>query len=138
MTRQSIHEYAEAVRERYRSSKKTGKTKILDEFVQATRLHRKAAVRLLNRVRRKGDKKRSGRPKLYSLEAILALKVIWEASDRLCSQRLLESGVLSEENKQALASIRCTKPGQAPRANRAGDKTSMDACRKVASLVTRR
>lgn len=87
MTRHAIQEYAEAVRERYRRSKKAGKTKILDEFVAATGRHRKAAVRLLNRTGRKGTKKKSGRPKVYSLDAILALRVAWEASDRLCSKR---------------------------------------------------
>jgi len=87
LTRKSIREYAEAVRERYRGARKKGKTKILDEFVAATRLHRKAAVRLLNRAGRQGVKPRSGRPNLYSLEAISALRVVWEASDRLCSKR---------------------------------------------------
>jgi len=87
LTQQSIQEYAEAVRERYRRSKKTGKTKILDEFVAATGRHRKAAIRLLNRPGKKAVKKRSGRPRWYSLEAISALRVAWEASDRLCSKR---------------------------------------------------
>ena len=87
MTRRSIMEYAEAVRERYLRSAKATKTKILDEFVAATGLHRKAAVRLLNRVNKKNGGKKPGRPKLYSLEAMSALKVAWEASDRLCSKR---------------------------------------------------
>jgi hypothetical protein len=88
VTRRSIHEYAEAVRGRYAKAKRSSKTGRLDEFVAATGLHRKAAVRLLNRVKRGGERKKSGRPKLYSLEAVAALKVAWEASDRLCSKRL--------------------------------------------------
>jgi hypothetical protein len=87
VTRRSIQEYAEAVRDRYLKSKKVGKTKILDEFVLASGLHRKAAVRLLNKERKRGSVKRPGRPRLYSLEAIGALKEAWEASDRLCSKR---------------------------------------------------
>lgn len=87
MTRRSIVEYAEAVRDRYGRSKKSAKTRILDEFVAATGLHRKAAVRLLNRVKKKGEGRKSGRPQLYSLEAISALRVAWEASDRLCFKR---------------------------------------------------
>ncbi len=87
MTRRSILEYAEAVRGRYmRSSKKT-KVRILDEFVATSGLHRKAVIRLLNRRSRPGGRKRSGRPCLYSLEAMGALKIVWEASDRLCSKR---------------------------------------------------
>jgi hypothetical protein len=87
VTRRSIQEYAEAVRDRYLRSKKGGKTKILDEFVAASGLHRKAAVRLLNRRRKRGSIKRPGRPKLYSFESIGALRIAWEASDRLCSKR---------------------------------------------------
>jgi hypothetical protein len=63
------------------------KTKILDEFVAVTGLHRKAAIRLLNRGSRPSGKKRSGRPRLYGLESMAALKVAWEATDRLCSKR---------------------------------------------------
>lgn len=87
MTRRSIQEYAEAIRGRYIRSKKVGKTKILDEFVAASGLHRKAAVRLLNRASEKGRLKKSGRPKLYSLETNSVLKEAWEASDRICSKR---------------------------------------------------
>ena len=88
MTRRSIFEYAEAIRERYLKASKKMKTKILDEFVAATKVHRKAAIRMLNRVSRKRDAKRPGRPRLYSLEAMSALKSVWEAADRLCSKRL--------------------------------------------------
>jgi hypothetical protein len=88
VTRRSILEYAEAVRERYLGASKKTKTKILDEFVAATGRHRKAAIRLLNRrVSKKDARKRSGRPRLYSLEAASALKITWEATDRLCSKR---------------------------------------------------
>jgi len=87
VTRRSILEYAEAVRGRYLRSTKKMKTKILDEFVATTGLHRKAVIRLLNRRSRPTDLKRSGRPRLYSLETIAALRVAWEAADRLCSKR---------------------------------------------------
>ena len=87
MTRRSIIEYAEAVRSRYRKASKKVKTKILDEFVAATGRHRKAAIRLLNRTSIPASRTRPGRPRLYSLETMVALKVSWEASDRLCSKR---------------------------------------------------
>ena len=81
-------EYAEAVRGRHIGASKKMKTKILDEFVAATGLHRKAAIRLLNRVSSPVGRKRRGRPRLYDLEVMVALKVVWEATDRLCSRRL--------------------------------------------------
>ena len=88
MTRRSIEEYADAVRGRYFRVPKKKKTEILDEFVANTGLHRKAAIRLLGRRNRLPGKKRSGRPKLYDLEVMAALKIAWEATDRLCSKRL--------------------------------------------------
>jgi hypothetical protein len=88
VTRRSILEYTEAVRGRYLKSSKKMKTKILDEFVAVTGLHRKASIRLLNRKNRPVSRKRKGRPRLYDLEVMTALKIAWEASDRLCSRRL--------------------------------------------------
>lgn len=88
MTRGSILEYAAAVRGRYLSSTKKEKTKILDEFTQVTRLHRKAAIRLLHRpVRQKSGERRGRRPQ-YSAAAVRALKMAWETEGRMCGKRL--------------------------------------------------
>ena len=87
MTRRSIMEYAEAVRGRYWKGLKKEKTRILDEFTAATGLHRKAAIRLLNRRSDSERQRRRGRPRFYGLEAVVALKTLWEATDRLCSKR---------------------------------------------------
>ena len=88
MTRQSIKEYVKAIRERYRKASKEEKGKILDEFTKITSIHRKAAIRLLNREARFSSKKRGGRPRQYDAAVIDSLKAVWEASDRLCSKRL--------------------------------------------------
>jgi hypothetical protein len=88
VTRRSIKEYAEAIRERYLRSDKKNKQKILDEFTAATGLHRKAVIRLLHRPLKASGAKRKGRPSLYDLEAMAALRFAWEAADRLCSKRL--------------------------------------------------
>ena len=88
MTRQSIREYARAIRDRYWQNNKIGKTKILDEFTKTTGLHRKAAIRLLNKETAKHSSKKRGRPRKYSHDAAEALKTAWEAEDRICSKRL--------------------------------------------------
>jgi len=86
MTKASVKEYAAAIRDRYRRTDRGEKKKILDEFVQVTGYHRKAAIRLLLKAPKvKG--KPPGRPGSYN-EVREPLKVIWEASDRLCSKRL--------------------------------------------------
>ncbi|MFC1970416.1 hypothetical protein ACFLV0_00520 [Chloroflexota bacterium] len=88
MTRRSILEYAQALRSRYLGASKEEKGKMLDEFTQVTGLHRKAAIRLLHRLRQPGVGKRHGRPRRYGTGVAEALRAVWEASDRLCSKRL--------------------------------------------------
>ena len=88
MTRRSMLEYVQALRPRYQKASKEEKTKMLDEFTEVTGLHRKAAIRLLNRVSHPLLNKRRGRKRRYGSAVGEALKAIWEASDRLCSKRL--------------------------------------------------
>jgi len=88
VTRNSIKEYGEAIKARYRKATKAGKSKILDEFTKTTGLHRKAAIRLLNHRSFASGRKRSGRPLRYGIVVAEALRAVWEASDRLCSKRL--------------------------------------------------
>ena len=76
MTRRSILEYADAVRPRYLAASKKEKTRILDEFTAVTGLHRKAAIRLLNRRSEPESRRRRGRPRFYGLEAVAALKTL--------------------------------------------------------------
>jgi hypothetical protein len=88
MTRGSIREYIEAVRVRYLKANKKEKGLILDEFIQVTGYHRKAAVRLLCGYRSPQPSQRRGRKRHYGEEISSALYILWEASDHLCSKRL--------------------------------------------------
>ena len=88
MTRTSIREYTEAVRERYLLASKKEKGRILDEFTKVTGYHRKATIRLLHRVSEPSANKKRGRPREYGGAVVHALRVTWEATDRLCSKRL--------------------------------------------------
>ena len=88
MTRASIREYTEAVRWRYLRAPKKEKGKILDEFTKITGRHRKAAIRLLRRGNQPGANRNRGRPRQYGAAVVGALRMAWEATDRLCSKRL--------------------------------------------------
>jgi hypothetical protein len=82
----SKRQYLEAIRVRYRRAGKRYKTKILDEFCAVCGYHRKYAIRLLRRAppprRRPGPKPRYD----HAVQAVL--KLIWLATDQLCSKRL--------------------------------------------------
>jgi hypothetical protein len=88
VTRRSILEYAQAIRPRYRKASKEEKSRMLDEFIQVTGFHRKAAIRLLRRLGQPKANERRGRRRGYGSGAAEVLRVVWEASDRLCSKRL--------------------------------------------------
>jgi hypothetical protein len=86
MTLNSIHEYADIMRKRYLKANKREKSQILNEFVKVTGYHRKSAIRVLIKVS-PSTAGRRGHPAAYG-SVLQPLKVIWEASDRLCSKRL--------------------------------------------------
>ena len=88
MTRGSILEYVEAIRGRYLSVSREEKGRILDEFTNVNSLHRKAAIRLLRRRGQAKVRRKRGRPRRYGRDVVSALRVVWEATDRLCSKRL--------------------------------------------------
>ena len=89
VTRGSIHEYAAAVRERYRRGGKAEQGRILDAFCQATGYHRKSVVRLLGRQAVQPREPVGGRRR-YGADVATALRQIWHASDHLCSKRLVD------------------------------------------------
>lgn len=90
MTRHSVREYASSVRRRYWTGDREAKRQILDEFCKTTGMHRKAAIRLLNRRQGPAEVKpaRRGRGQRYGSEVVAALATCWEAGDRLCGKLL--------------------------------------------------
>ena len=86
--RASILEYVEAVQGRYLKGSKKEKGKILDEFTKVAGCHRKAAIRLIHRGNQSQTSKRHGRRRQYDTTVAGALRLVWEATDRLCSKRL--------------------------------------------------
>lgn len=88
MTRGSVGEYLQAIRERYLKAGKEQKSRILDEFTEVTGYHRKAAIRLLRAEPLSRGKRRQGGRRQYGPAVVNALRKVWEASDRLCSKRL--------------------------------------------------
>ncbi len=80
-------ELVEAVGERYCAADRAGKSRILDEFVAVTGLHRKHAMRILRQTPPPRSTVRPER-RIYTEAVQAALIMLWEASDRLCGKRL--------------------------------------------------
>ena len=74
---------------RYERAGRPHKKRILEEFCATCGYHRKAALRLLNRPLPTAPPKRSGPKIIYDPVVVTpVLKVIWLASDQLCSKLL--------------------------------------------------
>ena len=77
---------------RYRGSDRGAKTKILDEFVEATQLNRKYAVQLLKGSLRKRPQpvvaRPRGRPPRYGPSMVVVLKRLWAMFGFMCGKRL--------------------------------------------------
>src|SRR3989337_3386770 len=78
MTKNAKKELLQAVRARYLKANKSGKERILDEFVASTGYHRKYAIKLLNHSPKPRGFRKKGRPKLCQGEVVAALVRIWE------------------------------------------------------------
>lgn len=88
MSQRSKRELLETIRPRYLKTNKTGKERILDEFVAATGYHRKYAIRVLKHGPKAKGQGRKGRKKEYQGEVVQVLTRIWEICGRICSKRL--------------------------------------------------
>ena len=84
MSLQSKSELLEVTRPRYLQAKKAEKSKILDDFITSTGYHRKYAIQVLRRGRKRRSGKKGGRKRVYQGEMIQ----VWEICGRICSKRL--------------------------------------------------
>ncbi len=90
----SLHarrELTAAIRRRYASAGRAQKSKILDEFTAATGYGRKHAIAVLSPpiVPDHPVARRRSRTRYYNEDVYAALVTVWEASNRLCSKRLV-------------------------------------------------
>lgn len=82
-------ELVRALRERYQTTSRAEKARILAEFCAVSGYHNKHAIRVLNAAEDPIEpSSRRGRPRLYDEAVRQALIVLWEASDRICGKRL--------------------------------------------------
>lgn len=88
MTKTSIRELTETIRQRYKDAGKQEKSAILNEFCTNTGYYRKAAIRVLNK---KPTKKRRVGPKVtYPPPCTEVLKEIWKIMDHICVDRFYD------------------------------------------------
>ena len=88
MSAQSRREYRQAIYQQYRQAARPEKQRILDEFCQVTRSHRKHAIRLLNGPAPGAARAPQRRARTYSPAVIEARRTIWEAAGYPWSLRL--------------------------------------------------
>ena len=89
VSKMAKRELLATIRDRYRSSSKKDKSRILDEFIAVTGHHRKHGMRLLGKLDDDEDTAHSVRGRRIYEEAVReAVIVIWEAADRICGEAI--------------------------------------------------
>lgn len=88
MSHTSKMDYLRRIHRRYQQSSRSDKQRILDEFCQVTRYHRKYALRLINGPAPPDEPRRRRRRAHYGAATVGALKTIWEAANYPWSVRL--------------------------------------------------
>ena len=92
MSLKARRELLTATAKRYQQVCKREKTAILNEFTAATGYHRKYAISLLSKPTSQHGllpPTKRARPRKYTVEVQKAVVLIWEASSRICSKRLV-------------------------------------------------
>jgi hypothetical protein len=74
-----------AIGERYRAAVGRERRQILEEFARVTAYHRKHALKVFNRTPLSASSR--SRHRLYDEAVLQALKVVWEAANRICGKR---------------------------------------------------
>jgi hypothetical protein len=112
--------YLNEIRSRYRNADRKLKAKILDEFCNVCKYHRKHAIRLLAqpyRINKSKPKKRGCKSNYNQIDVVSSLIKIWLATYQMCSKKLKaaipswlpfyedEYGKLQPEVKQMLLAI---------------------------------
>ena len=85
-------EMLNSIRQKYQSSNWNDKKKLLDGFVLASGYDRKYAIKLLNSKLCKGSRNitnKRGRKPFYDESVIQVLKQLWNASNQICSKRII-------------------------------------------------
>lgn len=91
MGKLSMDLYLDNMLKRYRTANKRQKGELLDELCAASGYHKKHAIRLLNKRKKRAPrvKEQRGRPEKYPIKVYLEpLKNIWLSTDQLCGKRL--------------------------------------------------
>jgi hypothetical protein len=90
MSYQALKEYLVAIVDRYKNLDKQGKTELLNEATEVTKLSRKHVIRLLQRPKEVlAKKKASGRKAKYAIETLLPhIRRLWIQMERISGRRM--------------------------------------------------
>ncbi|MFN2221544.1 MAG: hypothetical protein ACK2UH_03255 [Candidatus Promineifilaceae bacterium] len=88
MSKKSKDELTKRNHARYLQANKAEKSRILDEFVEATGYHRKHAIRKLRAGIPECPRERRGRQRRYTGDAVNAVAEIWRICGCICGKRL--------------------------------------------------
>jgi len=88
VTEEAKWEYVQVMSRRYHGSDRKNKNLILSELEKNLAIHRKSAVRLINKIKTKKPKENRGRRRIYNDFVVQHLKRLWIDMGQICSRRM--------------------------------------------------
>jgi hypothetical protein len=105
--------YLKCMAGRYVAADKEGRGELLSEMEAVTKLHRKSLIRLLGQQSLDRQRRQQQRGREYGPEVADALRVIWEASDYICAERITPNLVAMAQQLARFGELRLS--GEAER-----------------------
>ena len=88
MTVDDRRKYLKRMQSRYLAAERGRKGELLTEMQEVTELERKSLVRLLHGSSLERKRRETQRGRVYGVEVIDVIRVVWESLDQICAQRL--------------------------------------------------
>jgi hypothetical protein len=88
VTEESKWEYVKIMSSRYHNSDRKTKRFILGELEINLKIHRKSAIRLINKFKNKRPKETRGRHRIYNDMTVYHLRKLWIEMGQICSRRM--------------------------------------------------
>jgi hypothetical protein len=101
--------YLKCMAGRYVAADKGGRGELLSEMEAVTKLHRKSLIRLLNQQSLDRQRRQVQRGREYGPEVADALRVIWEASDYICAERITPNLVAMAQQLARFGELRLSR-----------------------------
>jgi hypothetical protein len=110
MTIDERRKYLVRMARRYTTVSRQERSRLLDEMVAVTGMHRKSVLRLLGGPTLERSPPRTGRGRTYGPATEDVIRVVWESLDYVCPERLTPALLVTARHLETFGEVQLTQP----------------------------